>query len=110
MKLLDQLPADAKVYSLFEPRWYGLSHVVQADPLIYNFPHDAYLYQTPDAIIQEWRSKHYTHILVYERGLDIMEGSIKFTPAMQKTLQETLGQLTQFTQTPDQVYTLYKIP
>ena len=110
MRLVDELPPDAHVYLLFEPRSYGLPRTIQADPLIYNFAHDVYLYKTPDAIIQSWKSKQYTYIIVYERGLDIMEGSVKFTPTMQNTLQETLGQLTQISQTPDQVYSLYKIP
>ena len=110
MTLLDELPTDAHVYSLFEPRSYGLPRTIQADPLIYNFAHDVYLHQKPDAIIQQWKSEQYTHVLIYERGLEIMKGSAKFTLAMQTTLQETLRQLIRIAQTPDHVYSLYEIP
>jgi len=112
MGLMDELPADARVYSLFEPRTYGLPRPTQPDPIIYNFAYDVFLFQTPDTIIQHWKSEQYTHIIVYERGRDLMSDSpmSKFTPAMQRTLQETLGQLKLINQTPDKVYSLYQIP
>jgi hypothetical protein len=37
MKLMDELPADAQVYSLFEPRSYALPRRIQSDPINYNF-------------------------------------------------------------------------
>lgn len=112
MSLMDQLPAKGRVYNLFEPRSYGLSQPVQPDVINSNFAHDAYLYKTPEEIIQHWKSEQYTHVLVYERGLDFLSdtASYKFTPATQKILEETLGRLTLVGQTPDKVYSLYKIP
>lgn len=112
MKLTSELPPNSLVYSLFEPRTYGLSRQTQPDPIIYNFAYDVYLHETPDAIIQHWKSDQYTHILVYERGLNFMIESAagKFTPATQVTLQETLGKLKRISQTPDTVYSLYEIP
>ena len=112
MTLMEELPADAQVYSLFEPRSYGLPRPTQADPIVYNFAHDAFLYGTPAGIIRHWKAEHYTHLLVYERGLDFMidSESYKFTPAIQQLLQETLGQLTLAGQTPDKTYSLYEIP
>jgi hypothetical protein len=70
------------------------------------------LYKTPGAILLQWKAEHYTHVLVYERGLDFMIASAtnKFPPAVQNTLQETLGQLELVAQTPDKVYTIYQIP
>ncbi|HEX2989898.1 MAG TPA: hypothetical protein VHO49_04425, partial [Anaerolineales bacterium] len=110
--LMNELPADAKVYSLFEPRTYGLPRLTQPDAIIDNFAHDMYLYETSSQILQQWTSEQYTHIIVYERGLDFMteSASRKFTPTVQKTLQETLGQLNLLAQTPDQVYSIYEIP
>jgi hypothetical protein len=110
MSLVDELPAQARLYSILEPRSYGLRRPIQADPLLYNFPHDVYLFRTADEIIAQWKSKQFTHILVYERGVDLMKESIKFTPDAQETLQETLGKLKRIAQTPDQVYSLYEIP
>jgi hypothetical protein len=110
MKLVDDLPAEAQIYSLFEPRSYGLSRQLQPDPINANFAHDVYLYQTPDAILQQWRAKQYTHVIVYERGLDFMQSTGKFRPAMQHTLHEMLARLILISQTPDHIYSLYKIP
>ena len=112
MKLMDELPTDARVYSLFEPRSYGLPRSTQPDPITYNFAHDAYLYETPAGILQTWKSEQYTHILVYERGLDFLieNASYKFTPATQSLLQETLDQLILIGQTSDGTYSLYAIP
>jgi hypothetical protein len=110
MNRIAELPADAFVYSLFEPRSYGLARTIQPDPINANFAHDVYLYQTPDAILRQWKAKQYTHVMVYERGLDFAKGAVKFTPDMQKALQATLARLILISQTPDHIYSLYKIP
>jgi hypothetical protein len=112
MTLMDQLPADAHVYSLFEPRTYGLPRQTQPDPIIYNFAYDVYRYTTPEAIVQHWKSTGYTHVVVYERGLAFMTeaGSSKFTAAIQTTLEATLQSLKLVGQTPDMIYSVYQIP
>ena len=112
MSLMGNLPADAKVYSLFEPRTYGLPRPTQPDAIIYNFADDAYRYKTSAEIIAHWKAQQYTHIVVYERGLDFMIqfGAAKFTPATQDLLDETLRQLKPISQTPDQIYSVYEIP
>lgn len=112
MNIMGQLPSDARVYSLFEPRTYGLPRQTQPDPIIDNFAHDVYRHATPDAIIEHWKSAQYTHVLVYERGLGFMVESAagKFTPDTRAILQETLAKLEPVSQTPDRVYSIYKIP
>ncbi|MGE5376698.1 MAG: glycosyltransferase family 39 protein [Bacteroidota bacterium] len=112
LALMEELPGDARVYSLFEPRTYGLPRSTQPDAIVSNFAHDVFLYKTPEAILQHWKSEHYTHILVYERGLDFLRenASYKFPPATQNLLQETLAQLTLTGQTPDRVYSVYEVP
>jgi hypothetical protein len=112
MTLMDELPAQANVYSLFEPRTYGLPRRTHPDAIVSNFAHDAYLYPTSAEIIQHWKSKQYTHIFVYERGREFMVefGSGKFPPATQQFLKDTLSQLTLISQTPDKVYSIYQIP
>lgn len=112
MALIDELPVDAKVYSLFEPRTYGLPRPTQPDAIIYNFADDVHRYQTSDGIIARWKAEGYTHVIVYERGLDFMIefGATKFTPATQSIFQETVKKLNMVAQTPDQVYSIYQIP
>ena len=112
MTLMDEMPANVKIYSLFEPRTYGLPRRTQPDPIIDNFAHDLYLYKTPNGIIQHWKSQQYTHVIVYERGLDFMTeaGSSQFTPAIQGELETTIEQLQWVGQTFDKVYSIYQIP
>ncbi|MGZ9226038.1 MAG: ArnT family glycosyltransferase, partial [Anaerolineales bacterium] len=61
LQIMDELPADAYVYSLFEPRSYGLPRLTQPDAINYNFSHDVYLHRTPSGIIQHWQAEGYTH-------------------------------------------------
>ena len=112
MKVIDKLPANSYVYSLFEPRSYALSRLTQADPILYNFVHDHYLYQTPIEIIQNWKAKGYTHVLVYERGMNYMfENPPKLlTTEVPIIFRETIQRLNLVSQTPDKVYTIYQIP
>lgn len=110
--LLDGLPANARVYSLFEPRTYGLPRQTQPDPIIDNFAHDVHLYKTADAIIEHWKSEKYTYVIVYERGYEFMvvSGADKFSIGVQQILTDTLSRLILIGQTPDTVYSLYRIP
>ena len=112
MQTMEELPDNSYVYSLFEPRSYSLPRRIQPDAINYNFAHDLYLYETPSGIIQRWKSQGYTHILVYERGLDFVahDSASEFTPATQKSLYETLQGLELVRQTPDKVYSIYRIP
>jgi hypothetical protein len=112
MQIMDKLPSGARVYSLFEPRSYGLPRQTQPDAINYNFAHDLYLYRTPSEIIQHWKTEGYTHVIVYERGLGFMveSASGKLTPAAQDALRETLARLELIHQTPDKVYTIYRVP
>jgi Dolichyl-phosphate-mannose-protein mannosyltransferase len=112
MQIMDKLPGNAYVYSLFEPRSYGLPRRTQPDAINYNFSHDLYLYETPSEIIQRWKAQGYTHILIYERGLSLGadDPASQFTPASRAALQETLKSLELVGQTPDKVYSIYRIP
>jgi hypothetical protein len=112
MQLMEELPANAYVYSLFEPRSYSLPRRIQPDAINYNFSQDLYLYKTPFAILQQWKTQGYTHILIYERGLDFLvnDTSGQFTPVTRKALRETLEKMDLVQQTPDKVYSIYRIP
>jgi hypothetical protein len=112
MGLMDELPRQANVYSLFEPRTYGLPRRTYPDAIVSNFAHDVYLYHSAAEIIRHWKSEQYTHILVYERGRDFMEDFApdKFPPATQQILEDTLSQLTPIGKTPDKIYSIYQIP
>lgn len=112
MQLIDKLPPDAYLYSLFEPRSFGLPRRVQPDPINDNFFHDVYLYKTSDAVIQHWKAERYTHVLVYERGLSflLINPPNSYLSLKENVLRETLGKLEMVAQTPDKVYSIYRIP
>jgi len=112
IQAMDKLPADAYVYSLLEPRSYGLPRRIQPDAINYNFAHDLYLYKTPSEIIRQWKIEGYTHVLVYERGVNMGDenASDELASHRQIALRETLAMLELLSQTPDKVYTIYRIP
>jgi hypothetical protein len=112
MQVMDKLPSNAHVYSLFEPRSYDLPRDIQPDPILYNFAHDVYLYHTPEGIIQRWTAEGYTHILVYERGMDFMVENRpdRMTTDVQEMFHETIQRLKLVSQTPDKIYSIYRIP
>ena len=112
IQIMDKLPANTYVYSLWEPRSYALPRRIQPDPINYNFAHDLHLYETPSEIIRHWKMIGYTHVLIYERGrlLDAETPSDELTIIRQSALTETLSQLELDSQTPDKVYTIYRIP
>lgn len=112
MQTMDKLPTNAHVYNLFEPRSYGLPRNTQPDAINYNFSHDLYLYETPERIVEHWKTARYTHILVYERGLSLNadDPSNKFNSARRAALRETLAMLELVSQTADKMYSIYHIP
>jgi hypothetical protein len=104
LQLIIQTPQDSKVYSLFEPRSYGSSQNVQPDPILDNFSHDVYLYETPEKIVSAWRSEGYTHILVNLRGMEhVLENDTM-------AFAEVIQLLKINSSSPDGSYELFEIP
>lgn len=105
-QLVAQLPDDAKVYSLFEPRSYGLPREVQPDTILDQFPHDLYTLKTPEAIVRSWQAHGYTHILLNIRGADFV-----YEDRTERTaLDDTLAMLDLTTVSPEGEYAVYRIP
>ena len=69
LELVETTSVDVYIYFIFEPRSFNMPRKVQPDPINDNLMHDYYLFETPDAILNDWRSKGYTHVLVYFPGL-----------------------------------------
>ena len=112
MQLMEDLPANAHIYSLFEPRSYSLPRLTYPDAVNYNFAHDLQVHKTTSEILQQWKLKGYTHVVVYERGMNLItDDSLNlFTPTMHEALRQTLQSLELVSQTPDKVYSIYRIP
>jgi hypothetical protein len=106
LKLIEQTPTDASIYSLFEPRSYGAQRKIQPDPILDNFSHDLYLYKSPGGILAAWLKQGYTHVLVYTAGSELAIGNNPDEVQLEKTLQ--LMRIV--AESPHGDYVLYQIP
>jgi len=86
LQMVSQTPPNSKIYSLFEPRSYGMARNVQPDPILDNFPHDIYLYEDPQRILQTWRQQGYTHVLVNKRLSTFVLGDLRQTEILDQTI------------------------
>lgn len=77
IKLVNNLPKGSFVYFLFEPRSYNMDQNVYPDPININLLHDYYLYETPEKIIESWKSTGYTHVLVGSSALQYLQNDEK---------------------------------
>lgn len=66
------LPSDARVLTLWEPRAYYIDRAVDADAILDRFPHLAFLYGDADEIAAEWQRQGFTHLVLYRQGLNAM--------------------------------------
>jgi hypothetical protein len=70
LDLVGNTPSNAYVYFLYEPRSYNMPHKVQPDPINNNLQHDFYLYREAVAVINSWKARGYTHVLVFNHSKD----------------------------------------
>lgn len=106
LRLVAQAPQEAKIYSLFEPRSYGVSRNLQPDTLLDNFPHDVFLHKTPQDIIRAWHDENYTHVLLSKRGADLVLGE---NEEEMEILSQTIRLLKPVSISPNGNYALYEI-
>lgn len=65
------LPPNARVVSLWEPRTYYFERAIEADALLDRFGHLQFLYNgDADKIAAAWRAQGFTHVLVFRAGLN----------------------------------------
>jgi hypothetical protein len=66
------LPADATVVFLWEPRSYYSQCDCRPDSILDTFPHLVHQYGSANAIAQAWRQEGVTHVLIFRSGLDFV--------------------------------------
>jgi len=111
LALMKNVPANAKVYFLFEPRSYGINIQVQPDAINANFSHDMWLYKTPEKIIAAWQQQGYTHILLSRSGADFIFQNESFSPSGEEAiLKQVEILLDRIGESQSGEYILYKIP
>lgn len=84
------LPRDARIVSLWEPRAYYIERAIEADALLDRFAHLQFLYDgDADKISAEWRKQGFTHVLLFRAGLnDVLQAQYDPVGAREmKTLQ-----------------------
>ncbi len=67
-----QLPPNARVVFLWEPRSYYCRLDCQPDSILDRFPHLVYQYRSTEAIAQAWQKAGATHVLIHRSGLDFL--------------------------------------
>jgi hypothetical protein len=66
------LPPEAKVVFLWEPRSYYCQRDCRPDSILDEFPHLIYQHGSADTIAQAWRATGVTHVLIHRSGLNFM--------------------------------------
>ena len=94
MEAINDLPKSASVLMLWEPRsLYCLPKCV-ADEVIDQWKHDRTMGGKADIILEQWRSKGYSHLLYFRLGAEYVRNEDKrYSPEDWKTLDALLSTL-----------------
>jgi hypothetical protein len=106
VQMVSEVPLDSTVYSLLEPRSYGMTRSVQPDPILDNFSHDVYLSGKPEDILARWQRQGHTHVLLQRRAVEAILGGT----ADETLLEETIDLLELIATSPDGSYELFEVP
>lgn len=84
------LPDNARVVSLWEPRVYFIERAVEPDPVLDRFAHLQFRYGDADKIADEWQQQGFTHVLLWRAGLNdlLQSGYDPIGQPEMSTLQE----------------------
>jgi hypothetical protein len=72
MQAVNDLPLDAVVTFLWEPRSYYCLRDCRPDSILDEFGHLTYQYGDADAIAEAWRADGVSHVLLFKAGLDLV--------------------------------------
>jgi hypothetical protein len=94
MQEIAALPEEARILMLWEPRGFYAPLNAQADLWIDRWRTDRRELETAQAILARWKSQGFTHLLVYQPGVELIRPPTGQPPGADWTiLQETLRQL-----------------
>jgi hypothetical protein len=102
-----ELPSQAVVLFLWEPRSYYCDLDCRPDSILDRFEHSIHLYETSKNIADAWRLDGVTHVLILEAGLDFLleNGTIIDQQQLQSLRNHHLTTI----ETIDDIYTLYQL-
>jgi len=86
-----ELPAEAKIVFLWEPRSYYCRRDCRPDSILDEFPHLVYQHGSAQAIAQRWHAQGVSHVLLHRSGLEFMlnESPQKIDRAVLAELERT---------------------
>ncbi len=97
MQAVSELPAGSRALLLYEPRSLYCLPGCTGDPIMDRWKQARARLSEPQAILQDWRSQGYTHLLFYKKGLDFLveANDPNHPPEDRATLQALLATLPQ---------------
>ncbi|MEA3350803.1 MAG: hypothetical protein U9Q82_09300 [Chloroflexota bacterium] len=109
MQSIRDLPADANVLMLWEPRSLYCQPQCNPDEVIDRWLHDLAIWQTPAAVLNSWQNTDFTHVLYYRTGADLVrQEDSRYTPADWQALDQLLTSLPEPIEFGD-AYALYSL-
>ena len=111
MDMNQQLPPDAIVVFLWEPRSYYCDRDCRPDSILDTFGHLEYRYGTAGNIAAFWRKAGVTHVLLHQAGLDfvVAAGYERIAPNDMNVLTQLRAQYLDVVAGWDGAYTLYEL-
>lgn len=92
MQEINQLPSDAHVLLLWEPRTLYCDRRCIPDSMIDQWWHDRQVFGDPARIAEDWREQGITHVLIHESGWRFLVEQEQYDPLTQADI-ESLDQL-----------------
>ncbi len=90
MQSMEELPADSRILMLWEPRGLYAPLNAQADLWIDRWRTDVRELGSAPAILQRWKGEGFTHVLLYEQGLEIIRPQEGQSPTPNWTVMEAM--------------------
>lgn len=111
LNLVENLPSDANIIFLFEPRSYGMKRKVFVDATNDNLAYALQRFRSAENVIGMWKQSGYTHVLICYRGLEVLRDSKPtLEPFMWVELKRLEGFLHIVESSSGGDYILYSIP
>jgi hypothetical protein len=107
-RINEELPSDAVLVFLWEPRSYYCQKDCRPDSILDEFPNLVYKYGSAEAIAQAWQQAGITHILVHRSGLERIVNDMPGAVDVE-ILNELESQFLQPVFDEGEAYQLYKL-
>ena len=109
MRSIQELPSNSRVLMLWEPKAFYAPLTTEPDTWIIRFKTDWQRLKSADRVLDDWRTRGYTHVLVYQAGVELVQATDPdYTPEIWQGLQETLARL-KLVESLDNIYLLYEL-